>query len=463
MKRATRTRALLAGAVTTIVALAGASRYARNPPAKVTAPVALREAAPALPTYESTVVDLKHKKRNAEILADAQPGSWSRRAAAASLQMGYAQLTGDYDGYVAADRSLDMAFRAARRSIDDEAVGPLLLKAQLSYELHRLRAALESLDVPEQQAKYFHDNALLAEITSLRGAVTFQLGQYEEGIALLRKSIELGPSAGHKQRLAIALAAIGEEEEATRIFEETAKETDAPRSLAWIELQRGKMALARGRRVDGRRHLENARALFPGFWQTEEHLAELDAEEGNTERAIASYRALVAKTGDPEFMDALASLLRDREPDEAARLRERSNVLYEDRLAKLPEASYGHALEHFLKMVRDPERALDIAKKNVALRPNGEARTRLAQAYVQTGRVAEARAEIRRVVSSKWVSAESYATAAIILRLSKDAEAQAMEDKARALNPHSLDELDWLNVGRRRHGDTGAKGASTEG
>jgi hypothetical protein len=79
---------------------------------------------------------------------------------------------------------------------------------------------------------------------------------------------------------------------------------------------------------------------------------------------------------------------------------------------KLPEASYGHALEHFLEFPHpdhrrsaDAKRAVDVARKNVALRPNGEAKTRLAQAYVRAGPIAEARADIAKVLASKWARA----------------------------------------------------------
>src|SRR5262249_34377540 len=159
------------------------------------------------------------------------------RAESATAELAYAELTGDYDAYAAADRELREAFRVARSSIDDEAVGPLLLKAQLSYELHRLPDALASLRVPEQQAQFFHNQKLVAEITSLRGAVKFQLGEYDEGLATLRKSVELDPTAGHRQRLAIALAKVGGDDEAARIFDETTTEATAPRARAWIELQ----------------------------------------------------------------------------------------------------------------------------------------------------------------------------------------------------------------------------------
>jgi tetratricopeptide (TPR) repeat protein len=395
--------------------------------------------------YESALAEVKKKRKVAEIMADASPGSWSRRAAVASLQMGYAQLSGDYEGYYAADRSLAEAFEAARAGVDDENVGPLLLKAQLSYELHRLQPALDALRAPEKQAEFFHDDKQMSEILSLRGAITFALGRYQEGIAMLRRSIELDPSPGHEQRLAIALAKVGGYEEATRIFDETEPKAGSPRGHAWIEMQRGLMARDLGRREDARRHFEKACALFPGYWQAEEHLAELDADDGRRDRATASYRALVTKTGDPEFMDALARLVADREPEEARRLVERSNAIYEERLRKLPEASYGHALEHYLRMVPDPTRAVAIAEKNRDLRPNGEARTRLAQAYLRAGRAREASEEMRKVLASEWKHAESFATAAIALRRVGDEEgAQRAEHEALALNPYAMQEIEWL-------------------
>ena len=48
----------------------------------------------------------------------------------------------------------------------------------------------------------------------------------------------------------------------------------------------------------------------------------------------------------------------------------------------------------------DAKRAVELAQKNVELRPTGEARTRLAQAYLRAGRISEARAEIAKVLAS---------------------------------------------------------------
>ena len=133
---------------------------------------------------------------------------------------------------------------------------------------------------------------------------------------------------------------------------------------------------------------------------------------------------------------------------EAAQLRKRSDGIYDDRLTKLPEATYGHALEHFLKFRNEPARTVVIATKNRDLRPNGEARTRLAQAYFKAGRVNDAKNEILTVMNSKWVSAESYATAAVVLRASDRRASTAFEARAVALDAHVMDEIDWLSPSR---------------
>jgi hypothetical protein len=49
-------------------------------------------------------------------------------------------------------------------------------------------------------------------------------------------------------------------------------------------------------------------------------------------------------------------------------------------------------------------------------------------------------------VDSKWVSSESYATAAVVLRLAHDARAAEMEKRALARNAHAMQEIAWLTT-----------------
>ena len=397
-------------------------------------------------TYDSALEELRARRRQAEVLSGSSPESFSRYAQAAGYQLDYGQLTGDYDGYEAAQRSLDEAFAAARRRDSAGAdTGPFLLQAQLDYTLHRFDKTMADLGAPEREATFFHDTPLLAEVKALRGAATFARGQYAEGLALLREAKALDDNASHAQRLALALAKVGAEDEAVRLFDDVEGSVATPRGRAWLSLQRGLLDLHRGRRASARQRLERARAFFPGFWLVEEHIAELDADEGRSDEATAGYRSLVARTGDPEFMDALARLVERNSPEEARALVARSSAIYEERLKRLPEASYGHALEHYLRMDPEPARAVAIAEKNRTIRPDGEARTRLAQAYLRAGRSADARAEIDRVIATSWSSGETWATAALVFGACGDAAASTEASaKAKAIDPFASESVAWL-------------------
>jgi tetratricopeptide (TPR) repeat protein len=103
------------------------------------------------------------------------------------------------------------------------------------------------------------------------------------------------------------------------------------------------------------------------------------------EVAMRLYRDLIRRTQNPEFMDALARLLRAEEKArQAERLQLTARSIYEQRLERFPEATWGHALRHYLEF-GPYDVAVDLAEKNWNLRPNREARELLERAYEKTG------------------------------------------------------------------------------
>ncbi len=77
-----------------------------------------------------------------------------------------------------------------------------------------------------------------------------------------------------------------------------------------------------------------------------------------------------------------------------------------------PEAAYGHALGHFLEFGEDHARLVELAEKNHTLRPNAEAKTLLAQAYLKVGRPKDALAVMKQALKTSAVSADLFITAA---------------------------------------------------
>ena len=162
-------------------------------------------------------------------------------------------------------------------------------------------------------------------------------------------------------------------------------------------------------------------------------------------------RGVAARSGSAEAMDALAMLLRAQGTGGESRLwAGRADALWRKRLNQMPEAAYGHALEHEL-VFGTPERALDLATRNLAARPYGESRLLMASALLMNGRTGPALDQLALAESSGWRSAPMYALRAQALELSGRApDAEAARQQAQALNPHVFEPataLVWFSHG----------------
>jgi tetratricopeptide (TPR) repeat protein len=181
---------------------------------------------------------------------------------------------------------------------------------------------------------------------------------------------------------------LGNMEAADRAFEaaEDRMADVSPLPLAWLYVERGRHELDRGETARAVAFLREAVARAPGYIPAEEHLAEALNGLGHTDEAIARYRNIVERSPDPEFMGALAALLREAgNTKEADRLAARARAGYEELLRRWPEAMYWHAAEFFLGEGKDPKRALALLEKNIAVRPNGESWAALARAQRANG------------------------------------------------------------------------------
>lgn len=402
--------------------------------------VAPAEAAPLVRNGFADAVQASERRiRRAERLVRAAPQSWIRKGELAGAHLQHARLTGDYDRFADAEQAVEQAFE-----LTGGRMGPHLVRAELNYALHRFDRVARDLEMPERVARHQGDGATLAAIASLRAALAMQSGRYAEAEALSLESVARKRGYANLSRLADYHWKTGAFDEAERGFSEALAllPADAHEAKAWVHLQLGLMDLERGAYRDALAHYEEGRRAFPGWWLVDEHIAEIHAIEGRTGRAAAQYRDLVDRTGEPELMDALAELT---ERDESSSWQRRSRAAYEARLARFPEASYGHALGHFLEHGDAPARALELAEANAKLRPNGQAQTLLAQALLAAGRENEARDVVERVLATEWVSAETHATAAIIFASSGlPHEAREQRNLALAINPDALNELSWL-------------------
>ena len=372
--------------------------------------------------------------------AELHPTSSTRWETVGADYVDRAGLTGDYEDYERAGQALARGFEHA-----PEMGGPLLTRAHLHFTLHRLDLAEADLDVAER--RILTPPARLAQIRAVRADIAWHRGQFEEAMRMHRESEEGFSSSSSAFRIAYDLWQTAQFAEAERWLGTAlarVPESNA-RTRAWMNLQMGLIDIDRGRWEEALVHYREADALFDGWWLVHEHIAEALVETGELDEAEERYRDVVARTDNPELIDALADLLEQRgQAEEATAMRARAEARFEEQLEQLPEAAYGHALEHFL-MHGTSERALELAEANHRLRPGGEATVRLTQALVRAGRLEDAKARIEPLLATPYRTAEMHATAALVLRASGDTEAAtAQEGLAREIDPGAMEGVGWL-------------------
>jgi tetratricopeptide (TPR) repeat protein len=164
------------------------------------------------------------------------------------------------------------------------------------------------------------------------------------------------------------------------------------------------------------------------------------ALRGRHVEAIRALEGLAARNDDPEIRDVLASLYRVRGDYAKTELWVgRAASGWAERLRLLPEAALGHAVEHELAFGA-PGRALDLARRDFALRPHGGTGIALGWALLSSNHPAEALKVIEAVNRSSWQSAEQHLVAARAhALLGQSAAADAEQERALTINPRALD------------------------
>lgn len=363
--------------------------------------------------------------------AEAQPKGWMVLEKLAGLHLRRARLSGSYDDYAAAQDALKQAFERA-----PEGTGPVLTRASLDFTLHRLDPIEADLATYEKIPAF--DVATQAHIAGIRGDVAFERGQYEPARELFDAALALDRKPPLLSKLAHWHWRAGEFDEAERLYLEAygMMPPKALESRAWVHLQLGLMDLDRGRYDDAFAHYRDGTQILGGWWLLEEHIAEIAALKGMDAFALELYDDIIERTGKGEFLDAKAGLLA-RAGDQAGAQAaiERAAKVFEAELLRFPEASYGHALDHYLEF-GPPERALELATANHQLRPGVPAMISLAEARLGVNDVAGAREIIDQALATTWVSAElSWVASQIYARLGEAERAAALRAEAEVLHP----------------------------
>ncbi|MFJ6631165.1 tetratricopeptide repeat protein [Streptomyces sp. NPDC091376] len=257
-----------------------------------------------------------------------------------------------------------------------------LARARLAGLFHRFAAALDDLDTA---AALGLDRRSADEE---RAAVCQAVGRYDEALALLRQGFSRRQDFRTLGAMARCHAENGETDEAETWFlaARRAYRGVSPFPLAVLEFQCGQMWLAQGGPVNARSWLESAASRLPSYVPAQGRLAETDAIEGRTAVAIERLRRLAHVSDDPDYATRLAHLLGTSAVSAEARFwRAHAGARYEELMARHPEAYADHAAEFWLTVGGDPQRALRLARQNLALRATPRAYSLVNRAMCRVG------------------------------------------------------------------------------
>lgn len=386
-------------------------------------------------SYDEAVSRANGLLVGAEDLARTRGGEWMVQDRLANVLIERARLTGSFDDYAAAQQALDRAFATAPAGS-----GPHMTEAALAFGLHRLAAAEAALNAIDRYAVPA-EAEVRAEVAATRCDIAFYRGDYAGALRRCRGS---GGSedTGDAFRLAVYLGKTGHTDEALTSLDRAQRDMAFPtaQGLANLDLLRGALELQRGAWDRASADFARADKVFPGYWLAEAHRAQMLALAGKRAEAIARFEAIAARAKSPEVMDALAGLYRAQGDFPRSKAwSDRAGAVWQTRLRQIPEAAWGHAIEHELAF-GDPARALDLAQRDYAARPYGGSAIALAWAYIANNRPADALRAVDKVAASPWVSADEHIVAAQAHALLGESDAaDAEQQKALAINPHSMD------------------------
>ncbi len=273
------------------------------------------------------------------------------------------------------ERAVDVAQHLAR-VFPTEGLA-LLTRARSRACLHRFAEALEDVDRAEELG------VTGSELDAERAAILQAIGRIDEAYTICSAAVKQHRTFESVGAMAVLFAQVGSVDRAERYFEESRSRFRgvSPFGLAQLAFQEAHMWMAQRDFTRARNWLLEALYRVPAYAPAEGHLAEVDAELGDTDRAIARLRRLAGESDDPDYAAQLARILGETgRSGEAARLRASVAARYDLLLERHPAAFADHAAEFHLSIGGDPQRALRLAWLNAGIRGTPRAYVLVARA-----------------------------------------------------------------------------------
>jgi tetratricopeptide (TPR) repeat protein len=269
------------------------------------------------------------------------------------------------------------------------------------------------------------------------GDALLELGRYDEAFAAFDRMAALKPSLSSYARISYARELIGDvpgAAQAMRLARDAA--AGSPADQAWAHVQLGKLYASHGRLAEAVREYRAGLAVSPGYADSFDALARVEAGEGRLERAIEFERHAVDRLPHPDHFFTLGDFYA------AAGDESGSKRAYADaRRAFRYEVAAGAQVELELALFLtdrglDLQRALVLAQDARRSRPSIDGDDVLAWALARNGRCGEALGYSKRALRLGTLDAVKFFHRGMIERCLGDRhEARSWFRRALDLDP----------------------------
>jgi tetratricopeptide (TPR) repeat protein len=273
-----------------------------------------------------------------------------------------------------------------------------VVRARTRAVFHRFTEALDDLD----HADRISPQGAAAERE--RAAILQAMGHYHEALVTYEAATA---DRGEQFERAAALAGFwaerGKTETAQHFYLDSLRSYRgvSPFPLALLDFQLGLMWMRQDRLNEARTCFRTAVRRVPAFAAAQGHLAEVDADLGETEAAIARLVPLAISSDDPDYAAQLARILGEMGcTEESVAWRQMAASRYDELTAAHPAAFADHAAEFWLGVGNDPPKALRLSEFNLRVRKTPRAYDLLAQALdAKTAGAASARGSSAHLIN----------------------------------------------------------------
>jgi tetratricopeptide (TPR) repeat protein len=382
---------------------------------------------PQLPGYAEELSSAELDIASLESRRRSDPSDLEKRVRLAYRLFHRASLTGNMAHFAAVEASVSETIAEFGPKED-----LCLLKANLDFRFHRLEEVRQDLQMCPLLSGRFEGRVLLADLD-------FQEGRYDSARLAFEQLIAENRTWDNLARLAHWKSKLGDIDEADQLYEEAEDDLTAKqmRSYAWVELQRGILALTHGRYDDAWKHYRRADAAYPGHWHTDEHFAELMAAEGRFDEAVQLFQEVIARVPKPELQQALGELyVLSGRAQEAEPWFDRALATYLESVQR-GGVHYLHHLADFYAHAREePAEAVRWARMDLQMRSNFSTQAALAWALYRNGQLSEAVEYIDLALSSGVRDAQIFSTAATLYHAAGNtAKSENYAQAASRINP----------------------------